>query len=531
MNRLLAWGTSLLVLLIILEIGLRVLGLGPPVRVTEPDAKLGWRNVASQELHRQSSEFDVRFRFNALGLRDDEISVSRAAGEKRVLVLGDSFVLGYTVAREDHFVDLLEARLAAGAPSGTRYQVVNAGVEGFSTDQELLFFEELAGEKHLVDGQLGDVVVLCMYQNDVWWNGQSAYGPAKKPLLEVQGEPPMANWQGAGTIDNASTSSWWKKTAIGSRFTSAMEVPTLKIGDDEVYAEWSLLAVPPPPETQAALDRTTAILRAFKARCEARNLRYLVALIPDKSQVNEASRATLLRQLPTRGQWDPQRATSALATCCRAAGIDGAALLDPLHPLDGETPQFVEQEVPLHYAQDWHFSPEGSRRFAAALSGRLVRAPFFAEVDRERALVADAPMPAPQSSTPIWPWILGGVWLLLTIGYARSYRDEPAWAAAIKVACLLAFVATIFWLVGALAGALPYAIASRLPLIVVGLILLVVVWSARRRISTVFELMGAMADRGHWYMVPLLVILLAIGTLLVAAASNPFVAPFIYTLF
>ncbi len=530
MNRLLAYGTSLLVLALILEFGLRLLGFGPPVKVTEPDAKRGWRNVSSQELRRQLAEFDVRFRFNSLGLRDDEIG-ARASGERRVLVLGDSFVLGYTVAREDHFVDLLEARLNAGAPSGVRYQVVNAGVEGYSTDQELLFLEELAGEKQLVDGKQGDAVVLCMYQNDVWWNGQGAYGGGKKPLLALQGTPPVAELASAGELDNSGSSSWWKRTAIGSRFAPAMEVPKVKVGGAEVYAEWSILAANPPAETQAALDRTTAILRTLKARCEARGLRLLVALIPDKAQVNEKARASLLKQLPSSATFDPQRATEALAACCRAAGIDGASLLDPLHPAAGESARFVEEGTPLHFAQDWHFSPEGSRRFASALAERLASPSYFAELDRAKVLVADAPLAPTPASAPLWPWLLGGLWLLISFGYARSYRDEPAWQAPLKVGALLGFIALVFWGVGALSSALPYEIASRLPMIVVGLILLVVLWSARKRLSTVFELMGAMADRGHWYMVPLLVVLLAIGTLLVAAASNPFVAPFIYTLF
>ena len=37
--------------------------------------------------------------------------------------------------------------------------------------------------------------------------------------------------------------------------------------------------------------------------------------------------------------------------------------------------------------------------------------------------------------------------------------------------------------------------------------------------------------RGHWYLMPLVVILLTVGSLLVVAASSPLVAPFIYTLF
>ncbi len=54
---------------------------------------------------------------------------------------------------------------------------------------------------------------------------------------------------------------------------------------------------------------------------------------------------------------------------------------------------------------------------------------------------------------------------------------------------------------------------------------------SQESISVISELYGTFLRRGHWYMLPLLVVMLAIGMLLVVAASSPFVAPFIYTLF
>ena len=39
------------------------------------------------------------------------------------------------------------------------------------------------------------------------------------------------------------------------------------------------------------------------------------------------------------------------------------------------------------------------------------------------------------------------------------------------------------------------------------------------------------SDRGHWYVLPVLVVLVTIGLVLVAAAASPVLSPFIYTLF
>ena len=66
--------------------------------------------------------------------------------------------------------------------------------------------------------------------------------------------------------------------------------------------------------------------------------------------------------------------------------------------------------------------------------------------------------------------------------------------------------------------------------IFIALIVFVLVKVAKR-LSVISELYGTFLRRGHWYMLPLLVVMLAIGMLLVVAASSPFVAPFIYTLF
>jgi len=52
-----------------------------------------------------------------------------------------------------------------------------------------------------------------------------------------------------------------------------------------------------------------------------------------------------------------------------------------------------------------------------------------------------------------------------------------------------------------------------------------------RRLGTILELFACFVGRGHWYLIPLVVVLLSVGSLLVVAASSPLVAPFIYTLF
>jgi len=62
-------------------------------------------------------------------------------------------------------------------------------------------------------------------------------------------------------------------------------------------------------------------------------------------------------------------------------------------------------------------------------------------------------------------------------------------------------------------------------------LLVLVAWYARRKFTTVCSLMLSAWDRGHWYMLPVIFILVTIGLVLVAAAASPVLSPFIYTLF
>lgn len=80
--------------------------------------------------------FDVVYRSNAFGMRDRERNL-RSPASRRVALLGDSFVEGFGVAREQRFGDLLEAH------EGVEY--LNFGSSGhFGTIQAWLLYEKLA---------------------------------------------------------------------------------------------------------------------------------------------------------------------------------------------------------------------------------------------------------------------------------------------------------------------------------------------------------------------------------------------------
>ena len=141
------------------------------------------------------------------------------------------------------------------------------------------------------------------------------------------------------------------------------------------------------------------------------------------------------------------------------------------------------------------------------------------------------------------------LWAVLSLLYWRTYtKDENILTSALKVACLLGFVYLVMkgfdWLSAEVDAEHVITFGEpateggpRVPWMADGLmyfviaILLMVTWYARGKFTTVCSLMLSTWDRGNWYMLPMLFVLMTIGLLLVAAAASPVLSPFIYTLF
>ena len=118
------------------------------------------------------AHFDQRVR-----TRGPDVSREKPDRTTRILLLGDSFLEGYSVSQQEIISTVLEQELRASGLEDV--QVLNGGTAGYSTDQELLFFvrDGFAFEP--------DVTVLLFYVNDVWFNSRSNYWRGAKPYYEL----------------------------------------------------------------------------------------------------------------------------------------------------------------------------------------------------------------------------------------------------------------------------------------------------------------------------------------------------------
>jgi hypothetical protein len=119
------------------------------------DATKGWFHTPGARAQRYINGPDAgRIKINSLGLRGPEIDIRPKRGIRRILLLGDSFAFGAGVDNKHTFSAHLGRRL------GPAFEVVNMGVTGYSTDQELILFEELGAKLH------PKLVLLLMCDND-----------------------------------------------------------------------------------------------------------------------------------------------------------------------------------------------------------------------------------------------------------------------------------------------------------------------------------------------------------------------------
>ncbi|MFQ5599053.1 MAG: SGNH/GDSL hydrolase family protein [Candidatus Krumholzibacteriia bacterium] len=143
--------------------------------------RLGWMHRPDTSGRFVGPSWDVDVQINSHGLRDVEHTYERLPGKKRALMLGDSIGWGFGVEQE-HMVSSVLGRLC---PS---WEVVNASVSGYSTDQEYLWYQ-LEGRKYSPD-----LVLLLLHANDVPGNSvPRLYGYGKPRFLIVGGELQLTN--------------------------------------------------------------------------------------------------------------------------------------------------------------------------------------------------------------------------------------------------------------------------------------------------------------------------------------------------
>ena len=176
---------SILVLLVILEILVRLFIPSENYTLTSTagdwaaDATIGWKNKGDfQDLTMRHGKL-IDYHTNVDGFRPHNAVPEKEADEVRVMLFGNSTVAARDVLEEETLHHLLDSILDL---SGENYSVINAGVQGYSTDQVLLNIQSQ------VKKYKPDFVLYGFCINDLYANLSDEYSGLHKPYFTIESE-------------------------------------------------------------------------------------------------------------------------------------------------------------------------------------------------------------------------------------------------------------------------------------------------------------------------------------------------------
>lgn len=216
-----------------------------------------------------------RFATNAQGFRaDHDYSYAKPAGVIRVLALGDSQTEGFEVRQHHTFSAVIERYLDA---AGLKAEVLNTGISGFGTAEELAFLEN-EGIRYKPD-----VVVLGFFANDFEDNVKSGLFRVERGKLVVIGKTHTPGVKILDVIDAVPPLRWLSENSyLYSLFmNTAWETAKkalLRSAEREASEEFAL---PSEKIDDYKKDLEVRLLQRLYAFCRARSILLIILDLPE----------------------------------------------------------------------------------------------------------------------------------------------------------------------------------------------------------------------------------------------------------
>ncbi len=255
--------------------------------LTRRDAELGWTLRPDVAWPDAPGTWESGLSTNAAGFRDAPHAEVKAPGAYRVIVLGDSFVFGSGVPQNAILTRRLAARLGPG------FEVVNLGVPGYGTDQELLTLRRWGRKLS------PDLVLLGFFWNDVMENtSERIYGLPKPRFTLESGRlvpHPPAGFSAPSAYARldatlASRSHLWSllRNGLSSAGRAAGEAEERPVSID-------LSLRNPPPSREADFALAFALLAAVRDEAASLGAAFGVFSVPPRFLVDAGVAARLRR--------------------------------------------------------------------------------------------------------------------------------------------------------------------------------------------------------------------------------------------
>ncbi len=297
-SRIFIFASSLLLSVLTTELFLQIFDEyqdGPHQIFCEYHPLLGWQKIPNfKGLHVGPQDvYRIYESINSKGLRGPEYTYQKNNNEIRLVALGDSFTEGYTVDFSEVFSQVLKDKLNE-ISSSQPVEVINAGTGGYSTDQELLWFQTEGKQYN------PDITLLMFTNNDILFNNETHYWRGFKPKYEIKGESLVLTNTPVPKLEQKSSTksiSLFERSILISRFKTLLvkyhfitpqsdkavrikEKP-LSLPDYKRLSEWSGATE---QEKTEALVVTAALLKELKKEAKSISSRLIVFIIPEKKE-------------------------------------------------------------------------------------------------------------------------------------------------------------------------------------------------------------------------------------------------------
>jgi hypothetical protein len=309
---------------------------------------------------RYLSQYGHSVTMNNAGMRDREHLTAKPAGVFRVLLLGDSFTEALQVPFEASLPALLELEL--GQQTGRRVEVVNAGVSGWGTDDELRYLTTygLAYQPDLV-------VVAMTLHNDISDNLRRDWHTMRDGALVEQPHPRMSYWDFKLVTLKAYLASRFELYQLARRVRHRGEIRQIR---NQLNAHIVQLCRAPTPENiRWGVQFTGLLLVRLKSVTDAAGARMAVVLLPLRVQLSDSSYAEFVRSAGATPQQMPAGTPQRLME--GIAGPLGIPVIDLLPAFQQWT---ADSLAPLYLEWDGHWNEAGHRLAARVVTRGLLEA-------------------------------------------------------------------------------------------------------------------------------------------------------------
>ena len=316
----------------------------------------------SEYIYNYEIDAPVYLRTNRFGFRGAEFTEKKPLGVRRIAILGDSYTASMALPDEQTFCGQLQQVLNDSGKTASNWKVLNFGIFGSGTGQELALYRHLVREFH------PDIVIVAFGNaTDIRDNSPEL---STNPIIQFDihedgrlSQLPQSNQRIrlSNTLNRISHFYTWQKMKTKALKQLFQKQADLERGRHLIYARQE------PAAYTRAWKLTATILKAFRDECLEDESRFMVVAIPSAYQVYPDYFAELKAKSDASADLDPSHPDKRLEQICLDLAVPFLSLTSVFRAKTSSGSCMVESEH-LFIGGKTHLSVNGSRIAASEMS-------------------------------------------------------------------------------------------------------------------------------------------------------------------